>query len=254
MTWQFLSASVVGTSHLRTQLPCQDAHRIVCLPSGDLLCAVADGLGSAALADQGAQLAVEVALTSLTAALQAGLPENESEREALLRNAFVAARSALEAKATDANQALRDYATTLIVTVLGKDWLGVAHLGDGAVVVQLENEPLCTISPPVRGEFANETMPLTSPNALEALRYQAKLGNVLALSLFSDGLQNLCLDAASGEPYEPFFAPLFAQLAAPIEVAAAQQALSDFLQSERVCKRSDDDKTLLLLRRCDEEE
>ncbi|MFN8444285.1 MAG: PP2C family serine/threonine-protein phosphatase [Caldilineaceae bacterium] len=251
MSWQLLSASVAGSSHLRTQLPCQDAHCLASLAGGEMLCAVADGLGSAALSDQGAQLAVQVALDSLTTTLQMGLPESETERETAMRSAFASARNSLQEKATAANQPLRDYATTLIVAVLSKGWLGVAHLGDGAVVAHFENEPLCTISPPMRGEYANETMPLTSPDALASVRYQARSGNMLGVSIFSDGLQNLCLDAATGEPYEPFFAPLFAQLAQPIEPESARQSLIDFLQSERVCKRSDDDKTLVLLRRCE---
>ncbi len=249
MNWQILSASVIGSSHLRNGLPCQDAHALRILPGGEILCAVADGLGSAPLAEQGAQLAVQVALDSLSDAMQSPLPAEESEREALIHKLFATTRSALEEKSNSDNRPLRDYATTLMVTIITQDWMAAAHLGDGAVVAQMAGEALFTLSAPQRGEYANETTPLTSPTALESVRYQAKRGELQAVALFTDGLQNLCLDAANSAPYEPFFAPLFAQLAAPLQQDEAGQALTAFLQSERICKRSDDDKTLVLMRR-----
>ena len=73
-----------------------------------------------------------------------------------------------------------------------------------------------------------------------------------ALAIFTDGLQNLCLEAGSYAPYHPFFAPLFTQICAPLDPTEAEAALVNFLQSERVTKRSDDDKTLVLLGRVDD--
>ena len=73
-----------------------------------------------------------------------------------------------------------------------------------------------------------------------------------ALAIFTDGLQNLCLEAGSYAPYHPFFVPLFTQICAALDPTEAEAALVDFLQSERVTKRSDDDKTLVLLGRVDD--
>ncbi len=64
MSWRAITRSVIGTSHLQQQLPCQDfgGERIL----GDVLFgAVADGAGSAAYSDIGAQLAVKIVLEYL---------------------------------------------------------------------------------------------------------------------------------------------------------------------------------------------
>ncbi|NJK69758.1 MAG: protein phosphatase 2C domain-containing protein, partial [Microcoleus sp. SU_5_3] len=56
--WQVVAASVTGTSHEKRSQPCQDAHCWRLLPNNVLAAAVADGAGSAALAEIGAKIAV----------------------------------------------------------------------------------------------------------------------------------------------------------------------------------------------------
>ena len=70
---------------------------------------------------------------------------------------------------------------------------------------------------------------------------------------FTDGLQNLCLATADYTPYQPFFAPLFAQIGTPLNRREAEAALVGFLQSERLSKRAEDDKTLVLLGQADDQ-
>ena len=63
------------------------------------------------------------------------------------------------------------------------------------------------------------------------------------VSLLTDGLQMLALDYANNIPHVPFFSPLFKLTT---EENFTIEALSRFLESERVCERTDDDKTLVL--------
>ena len=245
--WQMIAASVPGASHLGRGMPCQDAHRVEELPTGGMVAAVADGLGSAALAERGAQVAVDMAVTTLRAALRRGLPKQERGGLMALQQAFAAARTALVALASAEDHPLADYATTLIVAAVTKQWLAVGQVGDGAVVARLATGATVTLSKPQRGEFANETRPLTSADALAATTYVCRAGQVRALALFTDGVQQLCLEGTDYTPYQPFFAPLFAQICQPLNRRAAEAALITFLQSERLNRRSDDDKTLALL-------
>ena len=245
--WQMIAASVPGSGHLRRGMPCQDAHRVEELAKGGMVAAVADGLGSAPLAERGAQVAVDEVVTTLCAALKRRLPKQERAWFTLLQQAFAAARAALVAVAAAEQRPLADYATTLIVTVVTKQWLAIGQVGDGAVVGQLVDGTMVTLSKPQRGEFANETQPLTSPTALANVSYLCRPGPVQGLALFTDGIQPLCLDAADYAPYQPFFAGLFAQICQPINRWAAEAALITFLQSDRLGRRSDDDKTLALL-------
>lgn len=57
--WKFVGESVVGTSHIATAAPCQDASKIVShtSTSGTLIAACGDGAGTALHADVGVQLA-----------------------------------------------------------------------------------------------------------------------------------------------------------------------------------------------------
>lgn len=245
--WQMIAAAVPGASHLRRGIPCQDAYRVAELTRGGIIVAVADGLGSAASADRGAQLAVDMAVTTLCAAATANWPKRAATWRKLLAHAFAAAQQTLTITAAAERRPLADYATTLLVAVVTKQWLAVGQVGDGAIVAQLGTGAIVTVSKPQRGEFANETRPLTSPAALARAAYLCRPTPVSALALFTDGVQSLCLDAADGTPYAPFFVPLFAQICQPVNRLAAEAALVHFLQSERLGKRSDDDKTLAVV-------
>lgn len=245
--WQMIAASVPGAGHVRRGLPCQDAHRVEELPRGGMVVAVADGLGSAPCAEQGAQRAVDAAVTSLRAALGAGQPKQGAVWRQVVRQAFTDARATLVALAEEAARPLADYATTLLVAAVTNKGVAVGQVGDGAVVAYLAPGRLVTLSKPQRGEFANETQPLTHADAVPAVTYVCQPGHVQALAIFTDGVQPLCLDAADDTPYAPFFAPLFTQICQPLNRRAAEAALIAFLQSERLSKHSDDDKTLALL-------
>jgi hypothetical protein len=69
---------------------------------------------------------------------------------------------------------------------------------------------------------------------------------VRALALTSDGLLRLVLKLPGYEPHPQFFRPLLTFVRETADENQAQADLADFLASERVCARTDDDKTLLL--------
>lgn len=66
------------------------------------------------------------------------------------------------------------------------------------------------------------------------------------LAIFSDGLQRLALKMPEGEPYEPFFSPLFHFTTQIRDETVTEKELIWFLESDRVGERTDDDLTLLL--------
>lgn len=244
--WQIFSASTKGSSHLLSGTPCQDAHAIHILEDG-IIVAVADGLGSAARSDQGAQLAIDAALTILERMLMACQPADPDSWTQYLSSAFTAARENLEQAATSSSCSLREYGTTLIVLAIAPNWLAVGHLGDGAVVAYLADDSIHTMSAPERGEYANEVVPLTAPDALSRVRFSVYPITVKAVALLTDGLQNLCINAAANTPHAPFFEPFFEAVCLPIDTLETSKQLTAFLNSERVCSRSDDDKTLVVI-------
>src|SRR6266571_2990126 len=118
--WRLFEASVPGTSHIRSRLPCQDAQKCDVLPNG-FIAAVADGAGSAKHADRGSRLAVDCAVSHLKAKLTAGDSLDEASLKLLLEDTIREVRSALESEcetcsvSNSGSVCLSDLATTLLV-------------------------------------------------------------------------------------------------------------------------------------------
>ncbi len=241
--WRVTASSVQGTSHVQAGLPCQDSHAWRVTPRGTLIAAVADGAGSAPLADRGSRLAADAALAHLCAADPEPAADDEAWKEAL-RGALEAARVAVNEGAAEQGADPRDLATTLIVAVATGGAACAAQVGDGSALVRTADGALHPLTVPVRGEYANETVFLTSPGALEGAQLVVLRAEVVGLAALSDGLQSLALKAAA--PHAPFFDPLFLFAAEPLAAGDAQARLDAFLTSPRVTARADDDLTLLL--------
>lgn len=236
--WRVVGASVRGTRHVRDGLPCQDAHAWRVLEDGTLAFAVADGAGSAPLAEVGAATAVAAAISLLTRDGVAADPIAASER------AMLHALHAVALEAARRGAEPGELATTLIVGVAGPAGGAAVQIGDGALVLG-EADEVRAVTIPMGGEFANETVFLTSPGAVEGAQRAAWSGMPTRLAVFTDGLQALALQRPGHTPHAPFFRPLFGfAAAASADTAAAE--LEAFLSGPRVSDRADDDLTLLL--------
>lgn len=251
MNWNILSASATGTSHTKNNTPCQDAHRWTLMENGTLLIAVADGAGSAERSQAGAVTAVEIAVTFMEGALTTMIPADEPAWERLLTEAFKQARAAVFALAEADNLSPRDFASTLTLAIANEAWLVTGQIGDGVVVAQTLSGELITVSPPQRGEYANETHFLIADNALSEFdgriyRQEETIECISALAVMTDGLLRLALDLTEDRPHAPFFNPLLNFAATPHDPKEARDQLMAFLDSPRVNARTDDDKTLVL--------
>jgi hypothetical protein len=252
--WKVVGASVLGASHLKSNTPCQDANAYTLLENGLLVIAVSDGAGSAPCSDQGSSLAVQAAASHLYRALTTSIPETRRKWGELLYQTFTHTRQAVLDLALQGGRDPREFACTLTLLIADHEWLITGQLGDGLAVVQTADGALHAAAAPQRGEYADSTFFLTSPNAEEKfwgeVLYQgADLPPVTALAVMTDGLTNLAIEKASGEPHAPFFAPLLGFPARMDNHAAALAELSAFLNTDRINSRTDDDKTLVLAAR-----
>ncbi len=247
--WGVLGASVVGTSHTARGLLCQDAHQGLLLDDGTaegtLIVAVADGAGSAARSGEGALEAVRASTQFLAGCFRSGRPIDDHAWEALLCGAMLHARRALEELAAATGEAtLRDFASTLLLTVATETHVAALQLGDGAIVFRSPAGALEVLAPPAAGEYVNETTFLTAPDpAAHAVLTVRPAAAVDGLALLTDGLQALALELATNTAHAPFFAPLFDYVA---QQEADGEELVALLASDRVNDRTDDDKTLVL--------
>jgi hypothetical protein len=241
-SWNVLAASVAGTGHVARQLPCQDAHAVVRLDNGALIAAVADGAGSAKRSDEGAACAVRAGTQFLAYRLRERVPENATECEQWLAAAVDAARAALLEQFPA--EALPELATTLLLTFVSGPWLASIQIGDGATVCRDGRGQLHVLSKEARGEYVNETSFLTSANYRASVHTSIlRDAEIDALAMLSDGVEFLALRYSDNTAHEPFFSALFAFAR---NSASTHRELEDFLSSERVCERTDDDKTLVL--------
>ncbi|WP_187438220.1 PP2C family serine/threonine-protein phosphatase [Actinomadura decatromicini] len=225
-----LAASVTGAAHRRLGRDCQDAWASARTPAG-LVLAIADGAGSREHAAKGARTAVAAACAPA-----------ESEDDPLL-GAFASARRAVLGLASDP----APFACTLTVVVVGAAEVAAGQIGDGIVAVEqggVEQGGVArSAAVTARGEYANETVFLTSRDAMDALAVERfPASEVTGVALSTDGLRSVILDdPAAGTLYEPFFTDLWAY-------ARRESAASDGLRAflSEVPDGTGDDKTLVV--------
>lgn len=242
MNVQVAGASVRGTGHKKHNIPCQDAHIYRTIDDYVVVC-VADGLGSASLSHIGSAQAVEVALE----AIQYQPPIDDADKaHKIMLDVFKQVNRRLQCLADENGSEIRDYATTLICVTLFANFVTVAHIGDGAVVVSHAGH-LELISSPQNGEYVNEVTPVTSEKFIDSMQITFRSMDVECVAVFTDGLERLALDLREKKPFQPFFDPLFTAISNPVSDGDLSSGLEAFLNSDRVCERTDDDKTLVLI-------
>jgi hypothetical protein len=247
--WKFLCGSATGTSHERLGEPCQDyAHALVVYTglTSTLVVACADGAGSASHADVGARLACLGFVRLVAERLRDGLFVGDIGA-GQVTDWYAAVRGRLSLAATLSNLELRDFACTLLTGIVGAEGAVFSQIGDGAIVYRDGNE-FRTVFWPQTGEYASTTFFLTNQGFEGNLAFRS-LGPVDELAVLTDGLQPLALHYGTRTVHGPFFQPMFETLRQTSDPETLEDPLEEFLRSEPVTDRTDDDKTLVLATR-----
>ena len=246
--WRVAGASVQGTSHIRSGQPCQDSGYHYISPEGDILiAAVSDGAGSARLSDVGSALAARESVEAARISMSHSSAEiSEGYLRSIARTGAIIARSRLEKEASSRGIWIGDLATTLLLAVCAGGIIAVAQVGDGGIVISDEAKGFSTLTVPQRGEYANETIFLVSRGALSSLQISAASVSTPRIAMFTDGIQNLVLDASDNTPHAPFFSPLFRWFESQDDQFDFTSELENLLTSPKFTQRADDDLTLLL--------
>jgi hypothetical protein len=243
--WNIASASVSGTRHEKEGQPCQDFHDWEAVNGSILIAAVADGAGSALFGETGSALAVQSAIETLQKSIsKSGVTPDNSHQ--LLIDAVESARTAIESKAQSESMTPRDFATTLILLIATDEFVSAIQIGDGAVIIKDDNDGITALTKPSYGEFINETVFITSPEAIDSAQIEIKRSPITHIAIITDGLQMLALQLPDYTPFEAFFSPLFKFIAEAKDEKKANEQLISFLRSPRVAERVDDDLTLFL--------
>jgi hypothetical protein len=247
--WRHFCSSVRGTSHESGGLRCQDASLLVLCDARaeTLVLALSDGAGSARHAEQGAALVVRI-WSETFSRLLADRPDPAAVLEACAASSVeeilcrIAKEVAREAAALGALP--EDFSATLLGAVLTPSNALLAQVGDGCWVGLVE-EGLSCLTWPLGGEFAGQTTFATSPGARTALQLVHLPRAPAALAGFTDGLERLLIDFQTRLPAAGFFLPTFEALRQ--DTPGFHHHMEAFLRSEKVCVRTDDDKSLALV-------
>lgn len=184
--WQVIGASITGAAHMRVGKPCQDA--ILWVQEDEFaVLAVADGHGSAKspYSDQGAQIAVEVAV-ELLGKLYSESSSLPNRLSVLKRYAEEQLAKAIVREWTDRvkkhhlttfgndilleKELLVSYGSTLLAAILAQDFLLFLQLGDGDILAVSGDGQVTRPIPRDERLIANETTSLSTPHAWREMR------------------------------------------------------------------------------------
>lgn len=255
MPWRIAAASVVGTSHLKTGQPCQDSSRAMLVDAGvnsALICAVSDGAGSAAHSEIGSRVAAATATLLIENYLKTGQEINAIQRETAL-SWLAQIQSTLSNLASEANAPSREFACTLLVAVIGTDRAAFFQVGDGAMVVsEGGDDGWAYVFWPQHGEYINTTNFITSTNAADVMEFTSVQRRIESIAAFSDGIESLVLHYATKTVHDRFFnlmiEPVMQAVPEGLDVRLSE-SLARYLGSDKICDRTDDDKSLILATR-----
>jgi hypothetical protein len=251
--WRYISRSVQGESHVADGTPCQDSSRVRTLDgkaAGTLVACIADGAGSVKYSAVGSLVACNAVVESVDAYLEAhGTITGLEPKDAIAWCDLARGRIEEEANARDAR--INEFATTIGAAILTPGGSCFFQIGDGAIVVR-SGAVSGVVFWPQSGEYVNTTTFLTSKEYRDRLQLYVTPQSFKQVALFTDGIERIALRFDSQTPHSPFFDPLFQALGTLEDWQSLGDNLEQFLKSESVCKRSDDDKTLILATRTDE--
>lgn len=240
---------MIGSDHAASGKQCEDWFLVDSIEgSADdsplIVIAVADGAGSAERAVEGSRLACSRAVLSLKEEAPA-LDRGRSEQA--IRRAFLAVRSEVEQLASREGCPTGSFATTLLVVVLGRTWLGWGQVGDGGIVVR-DSDGLSVSHWPEQ-ESINVTDFVTDVGLESTLACGTRTGQIEGVACFTDGVTPLLLDLRERRPGELIFGKLFAACIELSDDGTMDDQLKELLSSSMVNERTTDDKTIVLAAR-----
>jgi len=249
MSWKHIASSVTGKSHIDHQENGQDCCRTGVVQLADtesFIGLAADGAGSTASGGTGAEIACESMYMNILDTLRQ-MPGVSHITDTTILMWMVNTHNAIADQAKTSGIPLREYACTLIGTVMDDNHAVYFQIGDGGMVIHT-NEEYEPIFWPEQGEYANTTYFITDDSFLEHIRVLCTDSSPNEIALFTDGLQNLVLSFSTKKAHAGFFRPLFDAIRKNRDNMLMDLSLhlEQFLNRPDINDRSDDDKTLVL--------
>lgn len=229
MTIKHIShGTLIGPMHIAKDIPNQDYADYVIKKDYTIL-ALADGAGSLERSDEGAQLAVNQALTLIEGLL---LEDKDRKLEDILASGFYSAEQIIKL-----NGLATDGGCTLVLAIITSEEFIVGAVGDSFSVIETNDGELKLLQPPPAGEFVNITKLITSDDYILST-IKGNRGRLRSISLCSDAFELATLK--NREPAAGFWKNIFSKAhSGNFEV----DSLLAFMQEQ---EKLDDDATSII--------
>lgn len=184
--WKSVCCEIQGRGHKKNNVPCQDK-TFELAQNGIHVIALADGAGSASLSHYGAERVVHVVSKYIVEHFQECLNDDDGLKfkESILKTI----QTSLLKEAQTHKCSIRDLSSTLLLAAVNDNNFILVHIGDG-VIGYLDGDKLKIASLPDNGEFSNETIFVTSREAIVSMRiFKGALKNIDGFVLMSDGTE-----------------------------------------------------------------
>lgn len=204
--WDGLAEAVVGLHHRNAQpaLPCQDATLVQTHPRPVLV--VCDGAGSATMSEYGAQ-ALTIGLGRLAATLELPLltlldtpAADDDQARQMVQMILRHGKGVLQDIAQQHRREVRDFRSTVLMVMVGKQRLLWLKVGDGAIVLeqiqqQFDSSDHVTCQPVLsclgdvgKGEFANQTTFIDEHLTMQDVQWgMSSVEGISGIAAMSDG-------------------------------------------------------------------
>jgi hypothetical protein len=251
--WTWASARSTGTSHIRAGKGCDDFGACIEVSGGSdsvLVAVASDGAGSARHSAIGSWITSRVFAKSAATFIRGGDRVSRLSKDTI-DEWLDDIRDRIAAAATRQDAAPRDFAATLVGSLVAREHAVFFHIGDGGSVFRSGDVNAWNIGTwPAHGEYASTTHFVTDDPA-PVCQFIIIEGSITELALFSDGIERLVLDFSTRSAFAPFFDRMFAPLSGSDlgRNRKLSRDLQSFLDSPSVCAKTDDDKTLILAKR-----
>ena len=240
-------ASTIGSAHLRSDLPCQDASAWEDLPGGGCALVVADGAGSSPHSDEGARTVVRSIIETLTRSFEEPDPPEPEEVEEVLQSAIEEARTAVCEIANGQGQSATHFSTTVQAAIGYPTFITFAQLGDGACVLRRTgSEFYGLVFPPHEGEYAGETCFLPQhPSEARPVDIRTARGPWALVALLTDGVAGVAVHRSALWPVAGFFGPI-ERVLREYGAEVGTRWITHELEVGATAERVNDDRTLVV--------
>jgi hypothetical protein len=267
MAWKTASCIVTGFKNRQRNKQCQDHLDLFYDEKNEVVFgALSDGAGSTKYARIAAKIAVDESMSLMREQFKNLCSYDEDSMRGFFKDLVKRVISAIEETAKQKECALQELSCTLLVFFISKKHYAAMQIGDGFIVVKtVERDEYLLLLTPYKGPYPSTTAFVIDHNAhdidqnnydINKMLFSYGNGSISFICIASDGLEMMCLEFLGFSDFEEgvrewrpsygFFNQMHTRIFQSKDTEKFGQSISRKLDDEKISKRYQDDKSLIL--------